>query len=536
MIKSIAPKLIFIFLLLGVGVLALRLQIPANIFLGLDNATDYHIAKLFLSGDRILLGPPSFLGGRHPGPIYYWFSTALYWIGNFDIQQTVLLCSWAKLVSIFLLTLTYLSLSSKVFRWWGLVGVCSALISPTYIEIFRVQWQSNYLVLASSIAFLSAIAASQYGPRSYGLVALGLTVLFHSHLSSAPVVLGLGLAVLGSWYLLRRDYCKTPVFLTSAKTQLVLLALTFLMWLPVLYHEFTESSNFLNIFQLHSDPDGQLAGSVIATSLLFEFIAEKALAIKFTVDNPFWLNALFFFVALYLFVRGLITSSLKSRVATMVLVSPLILTTAILTTFKLPLHIHYFNSSLAAPALIFGLLFQQSARDLSKMVGQGNREKLLAIPAAFFIAYVLFFVLFGIKKQLAEPPGLPATEHFSLQHATELGGILNDISKGRRARVYTALQAKMMRNSYPLFLDSPHYGSLEYREFFWELDTFSSLAEPEIAFLVMCPKPFSAARREIEKSVADDWIVSGEVDLSRCGSCTNCSVSTLERRADGGTG
>ncbi|RMG44359.1 MAG: hypothetical protein D6719_02030 [Candidatus Dadabacteria bacterium] len=511
-------------------------------FFANDQATDFIIADLFLKGDKVLLGPPSHTGGRHPGPFYYWLVTAAYWLSDRDTGTAIELLSLIKLLMLAPLFCCGLILCERNKRWFYLCGMLLAATNGYYIKLFRMHWQSHTLLLGSSLAFLAAFLTIRYGPRLFPVYIFCITVLFQSHLSSVPVVAGTTLVVLLSYFLRSNTRLRLCGNAEKTVTLVNILSLSgaIILWLPVLWHDLHYPSNLGRILSIHADHQQLLAGPIIAGSLIFEFLAQYMSAAIFSLNDIRFDNLLLFIIAVFWGLRLFKEGSEEQRWHFLAIMIPLFFSWILLWHFRFPLYIHYLNSSIAIPLLLSGMVFAQALGDLAEVyAGKRNLTTVsMAIISAVLLSYMISKNLVSSTEAYSKYTGAKPHKYFhTLKHAKEIAAYALAIGRAENSavRIHPFMAAREAVNAYYFFMKGrERYGYMQYRQFFHELNAFKikrrGLEKPLLSVAVMCPRPYSRERKRLLALIGKRWKIEKDLPPPKCSTCSDCYVAALSRK------
>ena len=474
-----------------------------------------------------MLGPPSHIGGRHPGPLYYWFVTFVYALSGQDLYISNIIFVICKFVGLFFLflTLNIITNNSKNKKLI-LIALLIVLLSPLYIKVFRMHWQSNFLFIASSFAFLVTVLFIKYKWQVLGLYIFGLSCLFQSHLSSVPVLAGLG-----SLGLLVLFFRKNYQILDSKNKvlffQVLPLVFTTIIWSPVIYNELFLTSNFKMVFQLHSDPYITKAGPFLAFSYLIEFFSGFILASKASLVRQ-ELYAVVFYIVSFISLIFIFLKKQERVWHILLFLLPMFFCVLAVSSFRIPIYVHYFNSLIALPVLIFAFIIWNL---LVSLEDKNLNSKIKIFP---FIILVFFFIIFAnnLKKTFTAKTFDIDQEFYTLAHSKELSEIINKDAAGSKVKLYTRLGSKYMTNSYYYFLNQNSHRFMEYNKFFRELSAFKKVKRSEREkdlkiYSIICPRPYERDRKNILRNIKKYNKEEYQLDLSECKTCSSCTVSRL---------
>lgn len=509
---------------------------PYRIFFANDQATDFLIARQSLLGDFPLLGPPSHVGGRHPGPFYYIFVTLSYLLGGRDVYAAIGITALCKCLSVFTLfyMLRMMIPEGRSVRWCvGLLGILLCLMKFPYLDVLRTHWQSNFLFLIGPVAVLSSFPVLKYGLSMLPVFILGASLLFQSHLSSVPVIAGLCAVVGMRLFTNRGNWPANPINIRLRVFQYGSIFLTALLWSPVVYHEIFYPSNFTGLFTLHANPSVK-AGVIAAGGLLVDFL------LHFMEGSPYREFSVLYKVCAVSLGAFLVARFLRSvpslyRWQFAAAAIPPLITVVLLSRFRLPLYPHYFNSSVYFPALLSGLLLSQCYFELSNnKAAQSGR--FVAIPSLLTLLLLLGIGLKGVFLGFTGVSEKMYPSYLSLGHFLDAKGedrFRGGDEPGVQTTVITSLESKLGRNGYALFLPDSYQVNLEYKNFFHEVDYFKerkSLHKTERGVYIACPSPHTEYRNEFKAKLLEDWRLDETSTEGACRFCDECFVVPLRQR------
>lgn len=517
--------LVFAHLLLT-GTLSLTAK---NVFFANDQSTDFIVARYAERGIWPLLGPPTHIGGRHLGPIYYWYTIAIAKFAAFDIVSAAQLFSLSKVVAAIIILGCIAAASAGGTAIGSVLGAAIVFLCAQYHHVINVQWHSNYLLFPSAFAFGTALGTVKFPVRFFPFFFVSLALLGLSHLSSAPVVLGLSLSVL--LYLYRAGALK--IALMQRTTALAALLCAALM-LPTMFYEITYPSNIHRLLHAsHGVQAEKFIGLPSALQGAGVFLLKNSLSLQFHSVPKILQSTFILLIFLATLVHGMRTRTGRFRWAVAVVLVPVILTAVILGFFRSPLHPHYFNSSIAAPIFLIAIVGQHAAY---LFLSRRNHKVIRSVTGLLLLlAFFSFFVRRLVVPQVRTAFKKSAPFSFAdISFTSQL--IENDAAalKATPPLVYFRLTAKFVRNSYYYLFDtgSPE---VEYKDYFLELpQTFNEhrvpISKMSHSYFFMCGVPHAALERSLLAPFKEEWTEDESFFIY------SCKIIRLKRKtaSDGG--
>ena len=537
MLPLLAIPLIFFLVCL---VVCLRLS-PETAFFAKDQGLTSAVTQTMLSGEIPLLGPPSHIGGRHLGPLHYWYNGFLLSLSGGDEFHALLIDVFVKLCSAALLIFVGSAYAQKSARAWTAVGISLAMGLGQVIFMYRDAWQPH-LLLPTGVLFWWAVLRfleKRTQHIMWVLVAgsLCIQVQYAAAILAAPTIVGL-LLVRGTSALdLKRSL--TPCF----SLYLAGLAL-FLVWLPSLLYELWYPSNLRALFQALIHPLGAGAQAGFGNSLRnsIAFFSQYALGappltVKSLVSSwQFWI-ALFGTLPCLAALLGTKRTPVRFLIC-QTLIGGLIYT-VILSRQPAPLE-RYFLLSLVPPLImIWGLLFGVSVTSLIQSMAQGAGElgkirRVLAVTGWISSATLLVFLSFqSYDRSIKNLMRRPLDPSLSLSAARYFGTLLAD--DPRQKTLLTWGSAKLMDYSYLYFAGPRYWSAMSQGRELKELTVFESVPkESKLGFLIACPIPSRERRKQLAERLAPQWTISKWTVCSpayRCGQCASAELEVSKKEA-----
>ena len=120
----------------------------------------------------------------------------------------------------------------------------------------------------------------------------------------------------------------------------------------------------------------------------------------------------------------------------------------------------------------------------------------------------------------------------SLLHSEEITKIMKKrAGEEAKFQIFGRTASKFATDAFYLTLGRSFYPSMQEAPNLPEIASFQPVNEALArAFVVMCPAPFSRARRKILEEFSKEWTDPESVDLSTCTTCERCWMGYMERR------
>ena len=509
---------------------------PQSIYFTNDGASTLAVAKGILTGEYPLAGPPAARGGRHFGPWYFFWQSIFLFLAGGDVSTAVLLETVGKCLALSVGCLFLLrSLIPERFLFISGVGASLTFLSSSWWWTLRTPWHSNFVtVLSWPLLFLLVRSFGGNVPQLGLLLFLG-SLTFQSHLATAPLVLSCGSALL----LLRLFRREEDGNQRSTRTGLLFFLLAAISWLPSLfYHVTTEGGLF--------GAEGGGDSKAPREGLLRAFFLSGRVLRRFTLGDYEWSSLLsplpegaaqwfaVFFQLLFLgyVLRSFLCGELLGRLrlgALLAVASAYIVAIAVL---RRPVHPHYESSILILAPLLVGISLSQVVESIERALfftASPTKRAFRLIPGFSFLALGFFVCFQAARLNIQTLQRGPFPQFQTLAHAEELADTLRELGLHPDADGFLINEANRLRESaFLLFLGKDFFPQMQYAKYFHELSQFRDRSsEPaKRLFLISCER---ASDRAVERHVRS-YVREQEYDLSRCRTCTGCSLSSWARR------
>jgi len=500
--RQLTPKGLLSSILGSLAIFALAFSnfSAENVFFLNDQALSSAVGMLNAGGEPSLLGPPAALGGRHPGPYYYYWEACInflaggniysaFWIGCF--LKTGLLVA---LVFLFVrlvkdeycssVLFTFLVLSVLAGMWWWLL---------------RVMWHSNMLFLIFGADILALLSFAKRA-RSFGLVLIFSSLLAATHFAAWPAAAGIVFTAIlvdphNSWTntrsLLRNRWLTLQACLAAG------------LWLPTLSYAYRYGESVLPFSgkSAHHARAGVAEAFVLLGRFWQVFTFGDSLDGKLPPFSVLSISLLTFSFGAYLAYRR--RGTLRT-LALLILVEAL-LYLPILASLRPGLKLHYLQSLALLPTFAAGLLFSELF----------ERIKVARVPAGFLAFAVVLSILFlGAATNLSRLQRPLFSPFETLAHAEQVASIIKtecERSPCEDIRIRVRGESRSRENAYYLFLGEKYFFHMKDSRKLKEHPLLSPVERPEkagVVFEVTCGKDSA----------------EGNVDLSSCRSCGTCSL------------
>jgi hypothetical protein len=525
---------IAISLLVLIAVVSFRLN-PSTAFFANDQSLSMAVAQTMLSGDIPLLGPPSHIGGRHLGPLYYWYQTLLWFLSGKDEFRTLLLDTAVKLGAAFglvLLTGRYSGNSrGSSARAWSMFGASLAIGLGPMISVYRDFWQPHLLVLVGTLYWWTALRfLKRECPHLLWVLAAGsLCVQAHYAASVLVVTSILTLLVL-------RDEDGTPGWkraLPRSWSSIGALALLIALWIPTLLFELFYPSNIgalISALQRPLAPEAR-AGIIGSLKNSIAFISQYALGaprvtVRELVLSPWMWCALFAAIPCLLMSFRSSTRSIRFLLSQAAL--GMLCYTLLLARQKAPLERYFLFPMVPLVIMSWGLLFGSAFSRVIDKAGSFGASWARTFYASAVITTVLLLVISGANywRAIERLRLQPLDRALSLSAAQTIGTEL--ALSNAPLTIVTWGSAQIMEYSYLYFAGPRYWSSMTQGRSLTELDIFQQpVASSPQGRLIACPRPSRERRAQLARRLSHQWKVSGWKDCGdarRCGECADAGL------------
>lgn len=505
-----------------------------------DLALSFAAVREILSGNLLLLGPPSHIGGRHLGPEYYYYMTTLRLLSGGGIFAAMVLDTIVKVCSLLCLAFLSAGLAPKKYRLAGVAVFFTLAVSSHYLEVIRNSWHT-YALLPFLTGFLwAARRVFRDGWPAFAGLFLTATLLVQTHFMATPFVAAVGL-VAAAFLVSREKYSVTGslrALLSSCGDNLRTFGAGILLWLPFIFYQLHYGSALGGI-KNHAVLPGQRLGIQAGFDATFNFFVDFGLgsnALHFLKD---WHTGSLppVFLLLLLLAYGLYRNRVRSReragddgcisfIAAM-LAGALAYIPAV-AWLQGPFFDYYLYALLPLP-LILATFAATSLLELIEELWPQGRARSIA-----FGGLALVLIAAGVSNIIAAV-NLPAKAPFySLTHARDMASFLIKQHGSNECPEFVIPTGhKVMKDAYLFFYDQKCFDKMNYRDSFAELPPPASRQPStgnEPGYLITCPRPYSKEQRRLEALVTDKWDIEGILhdDSADSNSVSRCLIAKLK--------
>ena len=488
-----------------------------------DMALSMAVADAALHGEPILLGPPSHTGGRHLGPIGYWWVMGAKELGGTNYGAIVVI---GGLEALALLGVAWLA-ASLAPEGLSAFAAGSALLcaSARYATLLSYPWHNNFLLVFGTLLILAAWHAWRGGRAGYALTILCGSILIQFHYSSLPFVAILLLAL--TWY--RRKEGLQALGLKDF-VSVVFWAITFLSWLPLLFYQLRYPGALARTFGPHTTLATAHSGFVAAKHEVEFFL--KLFTLGSAVFPSSWsgatrehLTTLLLLACAALLAYGIFRAKPAPRYFLLTLV---IASAAYVPAFAWlppPLFQSYLFTLLPLPVLFMGI----AASSALLFVAEGGILLLRVLSGAVFALWLLVSVR-DAEGAITKAAFRPMWN--SLKHGEEIAAIINNDSGGQRIELLPPqTQSKIMRGVFLYLLGPQYYPQIEYWNELAEIPKSPApQSSAEYAYFMACPRLQKRDFTPIETQIASQgWEWYHEVSTASCTTCSQCMLFRYRR-------
>ncbi len=528
-----------------------------------DSAFSFAVSDLLLDGHQILLGPPSHIGGRHLGPVYYWVVSFSLWVTHGNEYDAILVLLWLMLLACALTVLMASKLALPGTRLAAAAGTLLCLCGEVYLMQIREPWHGNFLFLPSACVLLSFLFALRSGPRYLPIYLLSASFLMTTHYGCAPLIAGTSLTLAAYWLALKhrgelplQRVTRSFLFFGIG----VPLCITLLLWLPLLIFELHYPSNLSALSEAFLKPHHQRAGLGVAITTLLGFLVHHLFITLHTprIDEMLNIRPWCAVIGLSTIATGLLVGYLRHAPRLMQvffagsLVSVLLFICAASRAPSTPppyppIYEYYFNGLLPLPALFMGMVFSHALTLI-----KGNFHTLCSWPpnlmrgaasagALLFLPCFTLFAIPGVRHLSFFNSVGPAYSYHTLRQAKCVSSyIKGDLPENGRASITTDSESLWMKNSYLYFLGRDYYGDMDaygaaspkLYDYFEELSSLatqpSALNEP-ITYVVTCPYVRKIRAGTMFKLRHQGFTEAYDISIKDSDACGSCKITRLRR-------
>lgn len=500
-----------------------------NVSFSEDLALSLSVSKLYFNSQPAWLGPPSHIGGRHLGPIYYLYTAASLYLGDFDTLKTIQACSLIKLISI--LAFIFLTIKLNFFKnkQVALFFMLVSLIAGQFTYIIRDAWHSNFLIVPAAFMFLSSFYVIKNGYRFFPLFILLASITVQTHYASAPAAVGLFLFHVVD--LLRKQNHKELKDLFTVRAFIFYL-LTLLSFLPAIFFEIYYPGNIKAL----------LASKQFETKTFSSYQAVYRI-IVFFINSLFYKSILVHTKARVVFtalvgITILAFSFLDKKTNLQKYLLACICATCpyILALHKVPVSANYsyvLNTLMPLALVLIGIFSSTVYESIKK-----NN------PTKTCIVLLLLLSLFCLSTSSAIRNIKNLGNNFvyryhNLAHAKEIASLIeNEKGEEQDIKILAGSATIPMIDSYYYLLDGNYQHFMRFKESFKEIAAFTENAkklnrkkrrkrpQAKLAFLVACPRVSKATKDHIFSNFKKNkWVNAGVIPIGDCTSCSQCLLN-----------
>lgn len=499
---------------------------PARIGFTEDMGLSLAVAQSMRDGHTVMLGPPSHRGGRHLGPIGYWYVKAALELGNGDPFSAFVIIAALEFLAFLALAALCMHITPSENRWWTGALVLLLGSSTTYFNIFIYPWHPHFLITTSVAFLIAAMMVMGRHPLGSGAMLLSASLLIQLHYSAAIFVGIVGIAAVATCSLKSPKGDTHPRFLRFLNHALWVAAL--LTWVPLIWFEWHYPGTLQKTLFSNTVHASTHAGLRPALQTVWDFLGGMAFGKEpfFWASNTVRLTALLLEagLALYFLGRALIHSSTLERVLLISCLLALMAYIPVLAWLAYPLFVSFLLALSPLPGLFMGAALGQV---VSRVRSRSAWSKILAL--CFLILFLANAAPQCYKNLGSDYYHIP---WHSLEHAQQIVKIINQDRKGAPIHLVTKSSSRFMQAPLLYLLGPQYYPQIAYWNEIAELSEISGLTprEAQSAYVLACPRPMGAYRKQIEMQMAADWEKDAELDLKSCLSGSECRLFRYKRR------
>ena len=496
---------------------------PENIAYSEDIGLSIAVGKEVLRGHLPLLGPPSHAGGRHLGPVYYYFVALGLKLAGEDIYRACLFYSVVHLLGIFIAAFALSGLSRKENRCWSAAGVLLLASSVHTLDIVRAPWHSHFLIFTGALFLASEVLALARPIAALPFVSLTATLLLQAHFSSLPLIGGF-------------LFCNVATTISGMRTGSVRvgewrqwqlwhyasIGMAMLLWLPLLYYKRVYSlPGVPGFLEIHRDVARiGLTSAAVALGKMYEnFLFGVHFAALPHLANQ--ASGYLFALVLLFFCCWVGRRELVVRRFLIAAAYASLLYLAIVSVLPAPLYVYYLIALLPAILILGAIALSGMVTALS----EGSRAtKLLALVTLCFFA-----CLSGnrVLKTISRYEGVPVFRYLSLKHALEVAELVNITKRTETATLLCDANSALMSGAFYSLLSERNFSKIENWSTLRELPQRPTTCDD--LYLIACPQIYSSRLASIltpfGATLAEDRTFSARA----CPTCANCLVRRYSR-------
>lgn len=505
---------------------------PSTVVFTDDFTVSLAVAKLFLNGEHTLLGPPCHVAGRHLGPIYYWYLSALLWLAQEDAVRTAVLCTITKLGALAVVFGSLWFFCRRTALALGILGAALVACSGQFVWVLRKPWHMHFMLLPATAIFVAAFLCIQKGPRYFLPFVLCAFLLVQTHFGAAPVAAELGLVVLLKWVVDGYWECRAGRATLGAVVREILRTATgqyrwiwgvvaVLSWAPLAIYEYRYGGNLRELFEMQQQQIKGSAGANVAWSVFYQFTRRLVIGTLPVSSLDGWTAALWRLTLLIslcgaaglLMLSYIRKATAEQRWCVAALVVPCVGMFAALFAASPPVYLYYLNALLPVPLLLVGIVCSEVA---SLLWSHAGREQSPTRNAPYYLKISLcaaFLAPFAyLKTRDLSQNILQFRAHFlpvqNLSHASSVASVLAaNTPAGSHIVIDTLERTSQNKNGYYYLLTQQPLFLMKYSKYFKDLPSFAapqpgstgSSRPSRTRFLVMCPGPSPAWQAAYER-------------------------------------
>jgi hypothetical protein len=489
-----------------------------------DMALSMAVADAALHGTPVLLGPPSHTGGRHLGPIGYWYVMAAEKIGG-STYGAVAVIGGVEAMALLAAAWLASKLASDELRNWAAGSALLCASATHYPALLSYPWHNHFFLVMTMLFLLALWRAWRGGRAGTALTALYASALVQFHYSSLPFV-----AVLGAALLWNRRGDGLKILALGDLVSLAIWGITILLWVPLIIYQLHFPGALAQTFGPHTVQ--AVAHSGMKEAFRMETGILKLYALGPELFPSEWPAQLRESLALgllaacaALLAAGVYAAEAPRRNFLLSLIAATVVYVPALAWLPPPLFPSYFFTFLPVPVIFAGVGFAAGAALFIE-----RRALLLR----FFAGAVLGIWLVVWARQSAgalEKSAFHPAWH-SLQHGEQVAAIINRDRGGRRVELLgPGAQSFVMRGVLLYFLGRYYYPQIEYWNWLAELPrAAASPGAAEYAYFLSCPH---LLKRDLDafdaRAAAQGWRPEREIDMNQCTTCAHCVLIRYRR-------
>jgi hypothetical protein len=461
---------------------------PETIYFNSDFALSLAVTQLGLGGDPILLGPPSHIGGRHLGPLYYYLLAFPQLAFGQDVYSIVVFQVVIKVIALIvsLVIASWYSLRAHFYFVTVLVTLVFITKVPQVDFLVQVPWHGNDILLAGVI-LLFALTLN-LARKNNALLFLSSLLALQLHTIVLPLVIAV--------WVLRLIFQNTNIvsvpeslvsFLAHRRSQGLMWILVFAVSAPSLFYISRYGFSAIAAAAL---PHNQF--SALASTSLFERLWANSSLFNLQLNLIFQVGLLFFLALSAWAVFRLRESRLLAFYALLISFSPFALL-LVLTCFGIEPSFYLFGPYL--PFFICGvsILFSIGTEALP------NKMTLWFKWSVSLVAIALFLFKLSPPVSSVSP---------SLKLSKEIASCLHEIPILPKDRLIVSGDDYHFRNSFLYYLGPDFYPRMNGARAFLELEGMQVSRANSGYFVALrdtdpnLPKKFSRAWKLVEEKEA----------------------------------